>query len=29
LFLDASGNLYGTTLVGGSFSEGIAFELTP
>jgi uncharacterized repeat protein (TIGR03803 family) len=28
LILDASGNLYGTTLVGGSFSQGIAFEIT-
>jgi uncharacterized repeat protein (TIGR03803 family) len=28
LSLDASGNLYGTTLVGGSFSQGIAFEIT-
>jgi uncharacterized repeat protein (TIGR03803 family) len=28
LVMDASGNLYGTTLIGGSFSQGIAFEIT-
>ena len=28
LVLDASGNLYGATLIGGSFSQGIAFEIT-
>lgn len=26
---DASGNLYGLTLVGGTFGHGVAFELTP
>ena len=27
--LDASGNLYGTTVAGGSFGQGIVFEVTP
>jgi uncharacterized repeat protein (TIGR03803 family) len=29
LFLDSSGNLYGTTSEGGTLSKGTAFELTP
>src|SRR5271167_1758353 len=29
LILDAAGNLYGTTQRGGTYSWGIAFELTP
>jgi uncharacterized repeat protein (TIGR03803 family) len=29
LLFDASGNLYGVTLVGGTHSHGTAFELTP
>jgi uncharacterized repeat protein (TIGR03803 family) len=29
LILDASGNLYGTTLLGGSGDAGIVFELSP
>jgi uncharacterized repeat protein (TIGR03803 family) len=29
LVLDTSGNLYGTTFYGGTYNEGIAFELTP
>jgi uncharacterized repeat protein (TIGR03803 family) len=29
LILDASGNLYGTTLAGGSSSDGTVFELIP
>jgi uncharacterized repeat protein (TIGR03803 family) len=29
LVLDAQGNLYGTTNVGGAFSGGVAFELSP
>ena len=27
--LDASGNLYGTTLVGGQYAEGTVFEVSP
>ena len=27
--LDAKGNLYGTTVQGGTFGEGTVFELTP
>jgi uncharacterized repeat protein (TIGR03803 family) len=26
---DSSGNLYGTTVQGGSFNQGAVFELTP
>lgn len=29
LFLDESGNLYGTTYSGGSSSAGVVFEVTP
>ena len=29
VILDQAGNLYGTTYVGGSFSQGVAFEVTP
>ncbi|HTW31215.1 MAG TPA: choice-of-anchor tandem repeat GloVer-containing protein [Candidatus Sulfotelmatobacter sp.] len=29
LLFDASGNLYGTTLVGGTHGEGIVFQLAP
>ncbi|HEY3777597.1 MAG TPA: choice-of-anchor tandem repeat GloVer-containing protein [Rhizomicrobium sp.] len=29
LYVDASSNLWGTTLTGGSTSNGLAFELTP
>ena len=29
LTLDAAGNLYGTTVDGGQFNEGIVFELSP
>jgi uncharacterized repeat protein (TIGR03803 family) len=29
LILDATGNLYGTTLYGGHYGEGAVFELTP
>ena len=29
LIFDAAGNLYGTTIEGGTFAAGIAFELTP
>jgi uncharacterized repeat protein (TIGR03803 family) len=29
LVLDAAGNLYGTTQGGGTYGDGIAFELTP
>jgi uncharacterized repeat protein (TIGR03803 family) len=29
VILDSAGNLYGTTLGGGAYSEGMAFELTP
>ena len=29
LISDAAGNLYGTTSAGGSFNNGIVFELTP
>jgi uncharacterized repeat protein (TIGR03803 family) len=29
LIFDATGNLYGTTLFGGAYDEGVVFELTP
>lgn len=29
LIFDAAGNLYGTTVAGGSYSDGVAFQLTP
>jgi uncharacterized repeat protein (TIGR03803 family) len=29
LILDAAGNLYGTTTLGGAYGDGTAFELTP
>jgi hypothetical protein len=29
LIFDQAGNLYGTTFVGGRYSQGTAFELTP
>jgi len=29
LIFDSAGNLYGTTLYGGAFSQGTVFELTP
>ena len=29
LIIDASGNLYGTTILGGSSSQGTVFELSP
>jgi uncharacterized repeat protein (TIGR03803 family) len=29
LVMDSSGNLYGTTLLGGPANEGVVFELTP
>jgi uncharacterized repeat protein (TIGR03803 family) len=29
LILDSSGNLYGTTLAGGSGGKGTVFEVTP
>src|SRR5208282_5317816 len=29
LFMDASGNLYGTTAGGGAWGKGTAFELSP
>ena len=29
LVRDASGNLYGTTLIGGAFAEGMVFEIKP
>jgi len=29
LVFDATGNLYGTTSTGGSYEEGVAFELSP
>ena len=29
LIFDAAGNLYGTTIAGGSHGEGTVFELTP
>ena len=29
LIADSSGNLYGTTLVGGSYSGGVVFKLSP
>jgi uncharacterized repeat protein (TIGR03803 family) len=29
LVLDAAGDLYGTTLLGGAFNQGVVFELTP
>ena len=29
LILDATGNLYGTTLAGGIYQYGTVFEITP
>jgi uncharacterized repeat protein (TIGR03803 family) len=29
LILDAAGNLYGTTMSGGTYNYGTVFELTP
>lgn len=29
LFLDANGNLYGTTQAGGSYNQGLVFEISP
>ena len=29
LIFDAAGNLYGTTVAGGTYSSGTVFELTP
>jgi len=29
LILDTSGNLYGTTVLGGAYGNGVVFELTP
>ena len=29
LIFDAAGNLYGETMVGGAYSEGSVFEVTP
>ncbi len=29
LVMDAAGNLYGTTFVGGAYGEGEVFELSP
>jgi uncharacterized repeat protein (TIGR03803 family) len=29
LVLDAAGNIYGTTLVGGAYGDGVVFELKP
>jgi len=29
LILDDHGNLYGTTIMGGTHTFGVAFELTP
>jgi uncharacterized repeat protein (TIGR03803 family) len=29
LILDASGNLYGTTLAGGTYNKGVVYEITP
>ena len=29
LIFDAAGNLYGTSVLGGLYSQGAAFEITP
>ena len=29
LVFDANGNLYGTTLFGGTYGSGVVFEITP
>jgi uncharacterized repeat protein (TIGR03803 family) len=29
LIMDVSGNLYGTTVIGGLYNYGVAFELSP
>jgi uncharacterized repeat protein (TIGR03803 family) len=29
LIIDANGNLYGTTLQGGTYNQGVVFEITP
>jgi uncharacterized repeat protein (TIGR03803 family) len=29
LIADAAGNLYGTTFQGGTFGEGVVFQVTP
>jgi uncharacterized repeat protein (TIGR03803 family) len=27
--VDADGNLYGTTVSGGNYNDGVAYEITP
>jgi len=29
VILDASGNIYGTTLIGGANAQGVVFKLVP
>jgi len=29
LYVDASGNVYGTTLQGGAFGKGVVFKIAP